>query len=112
MASSKPHRRWFSFSLRTLVIASTLVSILLGLGGSWLVQVRRRQAFFAKLDRLGGRIAYQATGTTTFDRLLGERAFSSLDGFTWEPPDKNHDISWLAENDEIRSVELIGQNVT
>lgn len=69
---AKPHRRWFQFSLRTLLIFVTLAA---GLAVAWRACVepyRRQRQTMALIERLGG--SYQATEPAGWlRRLSGDR---------------------------------------
>ena len=47
---SKPKRRWLTFSLRTLLIGATLLSIVLAYFGNILLRVRRQQAIRREIE--------------------------------------------------------------
>jgi hypothetical protein len=63
MESSKPgERRWFSFSLRTLLIVITMLGCVLGLLGWNLKVVRQREATRVWLENQGGLVCeYKST---------------------------------------------------
>ena len=56
--SSKPRRRWFQYSLRTLLLLMLLVSI----GMSWVAvrmqRARRQREAVKGIERLGGGVMY------------------------------------------------------
>jgi hypothetical protein len=49
-------RRRLSFSLRTLLILTTLASIVLGIGGNILLRARRQRALVARIESLSGSV--------------------------------------------------------
>jgi hypothetical protein len=55
----KPRRRWYQFSLRTLLIVVTLSALPLGWVGSKLVQRRREQPVIAWVEKLGGTVSFE-----------------------------------------------------
>jgi hypothetical protein len=55
---SKPRRRWLQFSLRTLLIAVTLVGCALGWLGAKIQEVRRERAAVALVEKKGGFVLY------------------------------------------------------
>jgi hypothetical protein len=54
----KGKRRWYQFSLRTLLIFTALASCGLGWLGFKIQQARRQQTAIAAIEKLGGRIQY------------------------------------------------------
>jgi hypothetical protein len=83
---AKPRRRWYQYTLRTLLIVVTLAGCGLGWLGFKVRQSHRRQAAVEAIKRSGGRVAYdyervknaKAPGPDWLRRLLGEDFFSSV----------------------------------
>ena len=79
----KPRRRWLRFSLRTLLILVTVLSVPLGWVGWRLGQIRREQATIAWIEERGGEVSFQY-GTDkswwekTTDKWFGERRVRSV----------------------------------
>ncbi len=79
-APPKPSRRWYQFTLRTLLIVVTLV----GCGFAWFgLKVReshRQEAAVAAIERLGGRVFYDAEppGSGLVRALLGDEFFRNV----------------------------------
>jgi len=76
--SDKPKRRWYQFSLKTLLVVFTLASVSLG----WLTyernEVQKRETAIARIKELGGRVYFDEE--KPFRRiwivpLFGHRAF-------------------------------------
>ena len=55
---SKPRRRWFQFSLRTLLIVVTLAGCGFGWLGKNVWEARRQQADVAAIEKSGGHVIY------------------------------------------------------
>jgi len=58
---AKPRRRWLRFSLRTLLIVVTFLSVPLGWVGWEMGQVRRERATITWVEEMGGRVSFQLT---------------------------------------------------
>ena len=58
--TAKPRRRWFRFSMRTLLIVVTVLSVPLGWIGWRLGQERREQATIAWVEEMGGYVYGQS----------------------------------------------------
>ena len=60
--SSSTKRRWFRFSLRTLLIGTAVLGAILGLISNELIRVRRHREAVRTVRRLGGMYAYYCDG--------------------------------------------------
>jgi hypothetical protein len=85
--SAQPRRRWFRFSLRTLLIVITVLSLPLGWIGWRLQQVRRERATVVWVQKMGGQVKFHAENDernwweATIDKWCGGRAWGvSLQG--------------------------------
>ena len=87
--SPKPRRRWFRFSLRSLLLFVVLVGIPLGWLGSKVNRARKQRAVVAELQKLGARFIYdpvnelgpkerQPSGPTWLIDLLGREYFDDV----------------------------------
>jgi len=74
--ASITEKRWFSFSLKTLLVVMTAVAIVLGL---YVKSFRDRRVAIAAIDGLNGSISYQESGPNWL------RKFISDEKFFWNP---------------------------
>jgi hypothetical protein len=115
-------RRRLSFSLRTLLILTTLASIVLGVGGNILLRARRQRALVARIESLSGSVVYdfelgdRSAGKALVRHwgswLLGKDAVASVVHVGLQPLEAEHDLSWLRELPEIEQLELKGPFAT
>jgi len=92
----KPKRRWFQFSLRTLLVFVFVLSLALGWIGWKSEQTRREQAVLAPMEVGGGTVGYYESSLPPwiarhFRRVQGV-------GFSWHPA---FDWSALAEFERL-----------
>ena len=83
-APSKPRRRWFQFSLRTLLVAVAVVAVRLALTAN---AARKQRAAVAAIEALGGSVRYEheqnspslepLPGPKWLRELVGEEYFDS-----------------------------------
>ena len=73
--TSKPRRRWFQYSLRTLLVLMLLVCIGTGWIAMKLQQVRRERAAVAAIERLGGEVGTWSRPNAWLRKLLGDNFF-------------------------------------
>ena len=97
----KPHRRWYRFSLRTMLVLVTLVCLLCGYLGWAMNWIRQRQVFL-KTQGIVGSSYFGAFKDAPFAiRLLGEKGCKSI----WVIPgqeEKGRELFPEAEIQEIR----------
>ena len=112
----KPKRRWFRFSLRTLLVFVTIASAGFGWLGVKVRHVQGQREAVEAIERVGGRVEYQRAevpGPAWLRRLLGDDFFIKprYVGFS---PDRtsDSDLSVLEKLDEIQSIGLWGSNIT
>lgn len=85
-------KRWFSFSLKTLLIVMTALAVLLGF---FVKSFRDRRAAIAAIEDLNGSISYQESGPNWL------RKFISDEKYFWNPVAVR-----FSSNDPITDVEL------
>ena len=85
--TSKPRRRWFQYSLRTLLVLMLLVCIGMGWLAVKMQRVRREREAVAAIERLGGWCVYgdpdsaeESRGRAWLRKLLGDDFFTHPDG--------------------------------
>ena len=89
MNAPQPKRRWFQFSLRTLLIAMTVLCI--GPGGYVAFEqgkAREKQGAVAAIEKLGGYVFYdeKAPARSGLTRLiLGDDSFGNVNGVDFNP---------------------------
>jgi len=78
-APAKPRRRWFRFSLRTMLVFVTLAGCALGWLGAKLREARRQQVAAAAIRSLGGEVEYDYE----FDSLGNYTPNATPPGSAW-----------------------------
>ena len=61
MTNPKPKRRWYQFSLRTLMLFMVVCAVVSAWFGKKLDETRREQVMVAEIEKLGGRVGYMDT---------------------------------------------------
>jgi len=56
--SDKPKRRWFQFSLRTLILVVTATGTVLGVGMAYVGPAEQQRGIVQRVEGLGGRVVY------------------------------------------------------
>jgi hypothetical protein len=117
MNGKSPKRRWFQYSLKTLFITITLVSLAMGL--LFVSPAQRQRAAVQRIHQLGGSYWYAKTTTREswlvrqlrkwlprdfFDTVAGVNLYATLT--------KDADLSYLQVLVEIQQLDLIGTKVT
>src|SRR5262245_57769899 len=125
-ANPKPRRRWFRFSLRTLLALTVLLSIAFGWLGSVLVRVRHERRIIAQIRSSGGEVLYdyQLTGGPVNTKtppgpflvrcFIGDDAFAYVQrvDFSYEHPARDEDLKNLHQLSRLEGVQLNGSRVT
>ncbi len=78
-ANVKPRRRWFQFSLRTLLIVVTLVAGLLVAWRAYVEPYRRQRETMKLVEELGGRYTLEPVDRCILSEKLAVESNPSLD---------------------------------
>jgi hypothetical protein len=81
---AKPRRRWFRFSLRTLLVLVTVLSVPLGWIGWRLNHVRREHAAIALVENRGGKVSFDYGKILWVERAGEEVSFIPHKRSWWE----------------------------
>ena len=76
-----PKRRWFQFSLRTLLIVVTLAGSVLGAGMAYVAPAERQRGFVQRVEGLGGRVVYYEPPTNEWWAVAQLRQWLPRDYF-------------------------------
>jgi hypothetical protein len=79
--SPKPKRRWFQFSLRTLLIVVALLAVPLGYVGWQAKIVRERKAMVREVAKMGGQVVF-----SSYETKLGPDSHFRFGETTMKPP--------------------------
>ena len=74
----KPHRRWFQFSLRSLLIAVTLVAGLLVAWRAYVEPYRRQREVMKLIEELGGEYNTEPGGPSWLRGIFGDDNFQNI----------------------------------
>jgi Leucine-rich repeat (LRR) protein len=116
---AKRKRRWFQFSLRTLLIVTLVVAIPCAWVGRKIERKRRERAAVALIENLGGHVVYnyQTDGTREpfgpawLRELLGKDFFSEVDRIRLMSVTDDV-LQQLKQFGELRSLLLDGSGIT
>jgi hypothetical protein len=116
----KSRRRWFRFSLRTMMVAVTLLCIWLGITAH---RANRQRSAVQTIASTGGHVWYDYEvyddGIRRIDRksppdwlknLIGVDYFAAVYSVDWGPNDDT--VAALVDLPELRDVQLVGPDVT
>lgn len=79
--AAKSKRRWFQFSLRTLLVGTAVVAAILAVGLRWIVPAQRQRAAVRLVESLGGTAKYAEWSTDDPFVVLMLREFLPRDYF-------------------------------
>jgi len=102
--NTKPRRRWYQFSLRTLLIVVTLSAVPLGWVGWKLEQGRRQRAVVAWVQKWGGSVGFEEVEDKRWWNEWGDKWFGESVRWVSLHNTQVSDPSPLAE---LKSLELL-----
>ena len=80
MTSPKPKRRWFQYSLQTLLVFVTLCAIPCSWYAVKMNRVKRQREAVEAIEKLGGRVEWsKPSGPAWLRKLLPDEFFQSVD---------------------------------
>jgi hypothetical protein len=121
MTDDKPRRRWYQYSLRTLLLLMLLVSVGMSLVATRMRAARRQRDAVAAIKKSGGWVTYSHDDDTSFPlpgrpppgplwlrRLLGDDFFTTVEGAYVE---SDADFECLERLDQLKRLRC-GPEVT
>ena len=116
--SNKPKRRWYQFSLKTVLIV--MVLLCLGPGGYVAYEqnkVRRQKAAVEAIEKLGGVVGYGrnvSTRSAMLRQILGDDTFAGVESVDFWNPSRvtDADVVHLAGLEHLKSLHLANTQVT
>lgn len=122
---SRPRRRRFQFSLRTLLLLTAVLGLFFGWLGKTLRRVQHQRRIVARIGRAGGSVYYDyqlagehidakaPPGPKLVRMVLGEDVFAHVEAVQFEERDtKDRDLTVLKELPELKDVSVWGPSVT
>jgi hypothetical protein len=116
----KPNRRWFQFSLRTLMIFTAIAAVACGWLGRKIEQKRREREAIAAIRNLGGVVNYdyqrgagprpswrlrgEPSGSAWLRKLLGENFFSEIEFVGLAPRPETTDAALNAAFESLKGM--------
>lgn len=120
-----PKRRWLQFSLRSLLIITAILSVLLGWLGSILFRVRQQRDIVSRIESIGGKVYYDyqvagehikakpPPGPKLIRLVLGDDAFARVEVVhLLEAKTKDEHLVWLTKLPELNYIILNGPDIT
>ena len=114
MTTPKPKRRWFQYSVRTLLVLVTVAAV----PCSWVAvktqQARRERAIAPAIERIGGTAVWATpSGPAWLRKLLGDDQFTSVDIVRLQNPGiTDADLKCLDGLRRLRQLDLYGTRIT
>jgi hypothetical protein len=107
----KRKRRWYQFSLRTLMIFTAIIAVGFGWLVSKIAKKRHEQALVAGIREHGGGVEYDSSVPTSLRWLLGGNFFNDVQ-YAWITRADDATLRSLAELTRLRGLHLFGDGVT
>ena len=121
----RPRRRWFSFSLRSLLVVMFLVAALFAWLGKYVIRSRTERPVVAQLRAAGGLVQYdyqlslsgldpshQPNGSSFIRNLFGEDFYGTVIFVSFKGPIGDDDIQNLGRLKNLEGVSISGPEVT
>lgn len=112
--SFKPKRRWFQFSLRTLLLLTTLSAVLLGIWTTYVAPYRAQRRAAAALQTLGADLYERpADGPAWIRTLVGEKDFVKVhECWIMFKPISDNDLQHLKALTKLQTLHLMDLDIS
>ncbi len=114
MNAPKRKRRWFQYSLRTLLVLVTVCAALCSWIAVKMQQAKRQREAAAAIEALGGIVHWDRQSRLEWlGRLLGDGVFSSVSGVAWDSGEvTDANLEDLKEFQRLEFLSLRGTHIT
>ena len=118
-------RRWFSFSLRSLLVLTLIVAALFAWFGKYIIRSRIERSVVAKIQAAGGRVYYDyqlgfggfdksptPTGSRLTRYLLGNDIYATVIHVSFNRPTTDEQVQALGKLENLTDLAIFGPEVT